>query len=715
MTYAQTWVAPLRRKLGLLAFAGLLSLPGCASWLDGGEGPAPSQTTDAGRETGSSQTTDAVACAQGRKRCGDECVLYTDPAFGCSLESCAACPSLGGVATCTAAGRCGVASCAVDRADCDNQSANGCETDLRSDVAHCGACSDACVGPSSGGGVALCEEGGCKIRCNAGYRLTADQRDCTPIVVPVCGNRLRDEGESCDDGNASGNDGCSASCQVEPLYVCTGTGPGSCVRAPSLWAEQTYVKASNADAQDWFGYSVALSGDGNTLAVGAYYEASSAKGIGGDQSLNDSIETGAVYVFRRAAGTWAQEAYLKASNAARWDRFGYSVALNADGSTLAVGAHTEASAATGVNGPQNDNTRFDAGAVYVFRRAGVTWSQEAYLKASNPDRDDRFGEALTLSADGDTLAVGVALEDSAATGVGGNSMDNSAADSGAVYIFRRSGANWAQEAYVKASNTEAEDHFGVSVALSGDGSTLAVGASQEDSSATAVGGSQADNNAADSGAVYLFKRTGSSWTQDAYVKASNTRFSALFGLSVALSVDGSTLAVGSVRESSPSSGVGASQSPSGSSAYASGAAYVFRKLGSAWAQEAYIKASNPDDADWFGNAVALNGDGSTLAVGAMWEEAAAFQAGGNQMDNSASRAGAAYIFRRSGVTWAQEAYVKAKNAGQGDEFAHALALSADGRTLAVGANYESSSARGVGGNAADDSAEAAGAAYLVYR
>jgi hypothetical protein len=128
---------------------------------------------------------------------------------------------------------------------------------------------------------------------------------------------------------------------------------------------------------------------------------------------------------------WMQEAYLKASNSGAEDRFGTSVALS--GNTLAVGASLEDSAAQGVGGNQDDNSASASGAVYVFLRTGTAWLQEAYLKASNSDSVDVFGHTVALS--GDTLAVGAIYEASAAQGVGGNQDDNSAADSGAVYVF----------------------------------------------------------------------------------------------------------------------------------------------------------------------------------------------------------------------------------------------------------------------------------------
>jgi hypothetical protein len=156
----------------------------------------------------------------------------------------------------------------------------------------------------------------------------------------------------------------------------------------------------------------------------------------------------------------------------------------------------------------------------VYTRDGAgTWSQQAYIKASNTDADDSFGRSVALS--GDTLAVGASLEDSAATGIDGDQSDNSATNAGAVYVYTRDATGvWSQQAYIKASNTDAEDEFGL-VALSGD--TLAVGAFQEASAASGIDGDQSDNNASNSGAVYVYTRDGAGvWSQQAYIKASNT-------------------------------------------------------------------------------------------------------------------------------------------------------------------------------------------------
>ena len=275
-------------------------------------------------------------------------------------------------------------------------------------------------------------------------------------------------------------------------------------RSGSTWKQQASVKASNTGAGDAFGSSLALSSDGNTLAVGAFREASAATGINGNQADNSASNAGAVYVYTRSGSTWSQQAYVKASNTGADDAFGFSVALSSDGNTLVVGAPYEDSNATGINGNQADNSASSAGAVYVYARSGSTWSQQAYVKASNAGAGDRFGSSVTLSGDGNILAVGAFREASNATGINGDQADNSALSAGAAYVYARSGSTWSQQAYVKASNARAGDFFGRSVALGGDGNTLAVGADGEASNATGINGNQADNSVAKAGAVYLY-------------------------------------------------------------------------------------------------------------------------------------------------------------------------------------------------------------------
>jgi len=265
-----------------------------------------------------------------------------------------------------------------------------------------------------------------------------------------------------------------------------------------------YAKASNTEADDWFGRNISLSGDGNTLAVGALKEDSNATGIGGDDDNNLATDSGAVYVFSRSGTTWTQQAYVKASNTQASDGFGVSVSLSRDGNTLAVGADSEDSNSTVINVFGTDDGLADqSGAAYVFSRSGNTWTEQAYVKASNTGENDYFGRNISLSGDGNTLAVGANFEDSNATSIGGDD-NNLATDSGAAYVFSRSGTTWTQQAYVKASNTGENDYFGTNVSLNSDGNTLAVGATGEDSNSKVINDVGTDTGANGSGAVYLY-------------------------------------------------------------------------------------------------------------------------------------------------------------------------------------------------------------------
>jgi len=286
----------------------------------------------------------------------------------------------------------------------------------------------------------------------------------------------------------------------------TETGSGAVYlfsRNPIGWAQQAYIKASTTQTLDRFGGSVTLSADGNNLAVGAMGEDSNATDIDGNQNNNAVDSSGAVYLFIRSADIWSQQAYIKASNTGADDGFGGSLALAANGNTLAVGARGEFSIATGINGDQTNNSADATGAVYVFIRNGVLWNQQAYIKASTSDVNDGFGN-VSLSADGNILAVGATGEDSSATGFEGDQSDSTSGASGAVYLFTRSSANWSQQAYIKAPNTGNLDQFGQSVALTADGTTLATSALFEDSNDTGFDGDQDDNSASNSGAVYLY-------------------------------------------------------------------------------------------------------------------------------------------------------------------------------------------------------------------
>jgi hypothetical protein len=388
-------------------------------------------------------------------------------------------------------------------------------------------------------------------------------------------------------------------------------------RGAAGWVQQAYIKASNAEANNRFGNAVALSTNGNLLAVGA---------PGANSSTHYS---GAVYLFERSAGQWTQTAEVKPPNTGRYQEFGVSLALARDDQTLAVGAPGDAS---GINGNPFDESLPDSGAVHVFQRGESGWAAQAYIKASTA-WGDRFGSSTAISTDGNTLVAGAPFD------------DNRAPNAGAAYVFTRNGAAWSPQAYLKASNPDREDRFGASVAVSGDGQTIAVGAAFEDSAARGIDGDQGNHfrtGGRESGAVYVFALAGSAWSQQAYVKPSNTGAFDRFGQAVSLAADGHTLAVGASQESSGSAGLGGNGGDD--SKGAAGAVYLFRREGTSWGEASYLKASNPDRQDTFGDAVVLADDGRTLAVSATEESSAATGVDGNQSDNSASARGAIYLY-----------------------------------------------------------------------
>ncbi|MGJ4733010.1 FG-GAP repeat protein [Leptospira levettii] len=489
---------------------------------------------------------------------------------------------------------------------------------------------------------------------------------------------------------------------------------------PKLWETQAYLKASNADANDGFGYSVDISGD--TIVVGAAGESSNQTTITNGNSAsadNSATSSGVAYVFQRTGSTWAQEAYLKAPNTETTDFFGTAVAI--DGNTILVSAIQEDSnQITITNGPTAsiDNSASSSGAVYVFQRTGSTWVQQAYIKPPNAEANDQFGISLSIS--GDTIVVGAFNEASNQTTITNGtsaSANNSAAFAGAAYVFQRSGTSWAQQAYLKASNIEANDRFGTSVSISGD--TIVVGSGFEDSNQTTItNGATAstDNTASASGAAYVYRRTGSTWAEEAYLKAPNADANDQFGNAVA--IDGDTIVVGAFSEASNQTAItNGTTASSDNSAALAGAAYVFQRTGSTWSHQAYLKPPNLGADDRFGNAVAI--EGNTILVSSIFEDNNQTTVTNGSMpndDNSLSNSGAVYLFQRSGSTWVFRAYLKAPNADVDDRFGNAISISGD--TAVVGVNLEDSNQNTITNGptaSTNNSALTSGAAFVFIR
>jgi hypothetical protein len=485
---------------------------------------------------------------------------------------------------------------------------------------------------------------------------------------------------------------------------------------PQGWKQQAYLKAPNANDWDNFGTAVAISGD--TVVVASHGEASNQTTITNGttaSSNNSAINAGAVYVFKRTGDIWVQEAYIKSPNTETFDYFS-RVAIDKD--TIVVGAYGEDSNQTTItNGAtaSSDNSLADSGAAYIFKRTGTTWSQEAYIKAPNVGSGDVFGISVAIS--GDTVIVGATGEDSSQTTITNGttaSADNSASSSGAAYVFKRAGVSWAQEAYLKAPNAQLGDAFGRSVAISRD--TVVVGANNEGSSQTTITNgttASADNSAASSGAAYVFKRTGGSWAQEAYLKAPNSQSSDNFGFSVNISND--TIVVGAHSEDSNQTTItNGTTASADNSAASSGAAYVFKRAGTNWTQEAYLKAPNSGTGDSFGYSVGVFED--VIIVGAHSEssnQTTITNGATASSDNSKGISGAVYVFRRTGLSWVQEAYIKASNADGSDNFGLAVAIS--GATAVISAHNESSNQTTITNgttSSSDNSAPSSGAAYI---
>ena len=304
----------------------------------------------------------------------------------------------------------------------------------------------------------------------------------------------------------------------------------------------------------------------------------------------------------------------------RDDLFGAGFDVSADGMTLVVGAPGEDSAAMINDGDEADNTMPDAGAVYVYRRSGNDWIRQAYLKAANAAIGARFGTAVAVSADGNTLVVGAPrVTDAAQPDL-----------LGAIYIFGFSGGSWAAQAYLPASAYGAADAFGSVVAINDDGTAVAA-AAREDGNGLADG----------SGYVEVFNLEQRSWFFTQRLLGRDIDGD-LFGSSLSLSAAGETLLIGAPGDSSNAVGVASNQQ--NQSLANAGSGYLFSVIAGVWVETAYLKATVPGAGDRFGVASALSGDGEVIVLGAPGEDGTGPLLDGLPSDNSTSNSGAAYIY-----------------------------------------------------------------------
>ncbi len=428
-----------------------------------------------------------------------------------------------------------------------------------------------------------------------------------------------------------------------PLAILSFFGPVAMGQAPIL--EEAYVTASNPSSDAEFGESVGISGD--TMVVGCPRDDTSAH------------NAGAAYVYTRSAGVWTLQVVLMHPDPDSSDLFGQSVAI--EGGRIIVGVPYDDSSSSGTLGNPTNNGIGNSGAVVVFEGGGASWTQMAFLKASNPGLSDAFGWSVDM--DGDTIVVGAPQEDSDATGVDGDQNDNGERDSGAAYVFVGNGASWAQQAYLKAANTDADDEFGNAVAVYGN--SIVVGAWLE-----AAGGYG-------TGAAYTFARSGGTWAGEMYIKSSNFGQGDSFGHAVDMGDD--IMVIGAHLEDSNATGIDGSQGDWFMGDY--GAAYVFERTGSHWSQSAYVKPNDVNQYGYFGKSVSISG--RSFVVGSPTEDSTATGVNGNSDSGAGSHSGATYLFVPDGASWKQAAYIKASNSILGCQFGRSLNLAGD--RLAVGA------------------------------
>jgi len=455
-------------------------------------------------------------------------------------------------------------------------------------------------------------------------------------------------------------------------------------RSGAAWTQQGgKLTGSGETGAGEFGRSVALSADGNTALVGVpeddaaiggtwvftrssgVWSQQGSKLTGGEEDnsefgvlvalsadgntalvggWNDDGRKGAAWVFTRTGGVWSQQGpkLTAGSESESGAGFGTSVALSADGNTALIGA------------PGDDNRK---GAAWVFTRTGSTWTKQGGKLTAGDDAvgNPWFGYTVALSGDGNTALIGGWLDDGW---------------KGAAWVFTRSGSTWTQQGgKLTASDEDGEGMFGTNVTLSADGNTALIGGWNDDSE---FGGHR---DYSGKGAAWVFTRSGATWTQQGpKLTANDEAGNGKFGTIVALSANGNTALIGGWNDD-----------------HSKGAAWVFTRSGSTWTQQGPKLTGGGETGEGrFGVAVALSADGNTALVGGL-------------ADNSTR--GAAWLFTRSGSTWAQQGpkLTPVDGAGEG-EFGTNVALSADGATALIGA-WRDNSGTGAAWVFANQSAE----------
>lgn len=406
-----------------------------------------------------------------------------------------------------------------------------------------------------------------------------------------------------------------------------------------------YFKPAAADTRA-FGQGIGLSPDGSVMAVGAassldlftrsagqwqwvqslsFEHGSFPRPViaedgtvlvgmfGVDGALGDQ---GQVQVFSKTPSGWTL--------ADTWDppvprvvgNFGAFLGISRDGTVAVVGEFVSASG---------------GGSFHVYRKTGGTWAREVTIEPDHPQVGALFGVQAKISADGSTIVVGAQYDNSGSLT---DETDTSKSNAGAafVYGYDTGTGTWTQRAYLKAPVPAVNDLFGASTAISGDGSTVIIGARNQ----SVAGVFRA-------GAAYVFRRNAGTYTLAQTMQAPQLTTDATFGgFGLALTQDGRTMAIAARGDSGSGTGVDGDATPG--AAPLAGAVHLYRLAGGQFVHARYLKASNTGSGDLFGDAIDIAADGRTIAVGSSGEDSAASGIGGDQADNSVANRGAVYLY-----------------------------------------------------------------------
>ncbi|OHD57713.1 MAG: hypothetical protein A2Y33_02925 [Spirochaetes bacterium GWF1_51_8] len=356
-------------------------------------------------------------------------------------------------------------------------------------------------------------------------------------------------------------------------------------------------------ANSYAGYSVAVSDNGNTALLGSYAYATS---------------YGACFVHKLSATAWGLTRVMSSDGGAGGDWFADALAITPDGTNFISGAR------------QDDiGANADQGSAYIYKWNGSSWDQTK-LTSSDGGVNDMFGQSVDISSNGNTIVVGAFGDD-----IGANDAQ------GSVYVYKWSGS-WVQTKIPSDPDGAADDQLGYSVAISGDGNTIAAGAVNDDVSGKA-----------NQGSLHVYRWNGSSWVMTK-ITASDGLAGDQLGVSVDTSYDGNAVIVGAWNDDS-----------------GTGSAYIFKWNGVSWVQTK-ITASDASAGDQFGCSVSISGNGNVVLVGARWDDIVA----NNEQ-------GSVYVYKWSG-SWVQTKYL-APDGAVGDEFGTSVALNKKGTIAIVGA------------------------------